>query len=110
MSLGLLAVALSIVVSYLATNLHSNLSMQIRYEAIQAAQSVLDKLRFQDIATLGTLTHQDVEIGSRTYSVGIVYCKNPSYCPSNDTRQITVKVSYRAEVVYETDTVFSKFT
>ena len=108
-ALGLFSISMSVAVSSLVNNLRSNRSTQVRYEAIQAAQTVLDQLRFEDISTLNTAFQQNVPIGSRTYSVAISYCRNPAFCISDEIRHITADVSYKSALIYETDTVFSKF-
>ncbi len=108
-ALGMLSILISLSTALFMVNLRNNMNTQIRYEAIQAAQRVLDELRFEDPSTLGDLTHQDVVIGDRTYGVDIEYCAIDDICFSTDMRHIAVDVSYRNSVVYETDTVFSKF-
>ena len=90
-------------------NLKSNLSAEIRYEAMQAAQAVIDEIRFEDIATLSGARNENIAIGPRTYAVAVTYCKNPAFCISDEIRHITVDVKYKAKQIYETDTVFTKF-
>lgn len=83
---------------------------QIRYEAIQAAQKVLDDYRFQEITTLTAPTSAiPVTIGTRDFSVAVTFCETTAFCPSNEIRHISVDVSYKDNIVYETDTIFSEF-
>lgn len=107
-ALGILALAISAAISQLANNLKNNLSSQIRYEAVQAAQSVLDDMRFQDVTTLNTTQNSNVTVGNRTYAVTAEICKRSDLCISTDVRHIAVQVSYKSQKVYETDTVYSK--
>ncbi len=108
-ALGMLSVLLSLTTTFFMFNLQNNMKTQIRQEAIQAAQTILDDLRFQDTTTLGSLTHQDVVIGDRTYSVDVSYCSMNEFCISDDIRHVAIEVKYKTEKVYATDTVFAKF-
>jgi prepilin-type N-terminal cleavage/methylation domain-containing protein len=108
-ALGILSIAMSMTVSCLFFNLRSNTTMKIRYEAIQAAQNVLDDIRFLDPSTLTGTRQEDIVISNRSYRVNVSYCRNPALCISTDSRHVTVEVSYKSQLVYETDTVFSKF-
>ncbi|RME58899.1 MAG: prepilin-type N-terminal cleavage/methylation domain-containing protein [Candidatus Dadabacteria bacterium] len=109
-ALALLAISLVIVSSNLIKNLKSNYGMQIRYEAMQAAQKVIDDLRFQDISTLSTEPMTEtVTIGNRSYEVNITFCETTDYCVTGDMVEITARVNYNNKQYYETDTVFSTF-
>lgn len=108
-SIGILGLFLSLVTSSFMTNLHSNMKTQIRYEAIQAAQSVLDDIRFQEVSSLvDEQTPRSLDIGNRNYQVQVTYCSNPSFCPSPEIKHVAVGVTYKSEVVYETDTIFTE--
>jgi prepilin-type N-terminal cleavage/methylation domain-containing protein len=109
-ALGVMSMVMLIMSSSFLTNLRSNLNMQIRYEAIQAAQRVLDDARFGDPSLLpatGSVT-QNVTIGTRTYTVTTTYCKLATFCISTDIRHLTFDVDYKSQRIYETDTAFSK--
>ena len=108
-ALGVLSTMISIATSFFMFNLRNNMNTQIQYEAMQAAQGVLDELRFEDISTLTGSPTERVTIGSRTYSVAVSYCQISSFCLSDEIKHIAAKVTYKDQLVYETDTVFSKF-
>lgn len=108
-ALTVVGIVMSMSVTTLMNNLHSNLRAQVRYEAIQAAQAVLDDLRFTAVDELVGSPESDVTVSERTYHVQVSYCRIASLCTSDDSRHITVEVFYKSELVYETETVFSKF-
>jgi Tfp pilus assembly protein PilV len=107
-SLCILLVVLSVMVAGFFSNLHSNMNVQIRYEAIQAAQSVIDQLRFQNLSGSTDPLQTSVAVGTRTYNVNVTYCGVSTYC-SDQLRYLNVGVSYRSNQIYSTDTVFAKF-
>lgn len=107
-SLGLLGTFLAISSMSLVQNIKENFKNQKRYEAIQAAQTVLDKIRFENISTLKGARTDTVTVGNRTYSVVVLYCQMAQYCISEEIRHITVQVLYKATKIYETDTVYTK--
>ena len=106
---GILAVLISLSTSFFMFNLRNNMDTEIRYEAMQAAQTVIDELRFQDVSTLTGVKNEDVVINSRTYAVQVHYCELNDFCISTDIRHVAADVTYKNKVIYETDTVFSKF-
>jgi len=107
-SVCILALLLSFTMTGFVSNLRSNLDTQIHYESIQAAQSVLDDLRFQDISTLSGQLLSTVNIGNRFYTVSATYCEKPEFCISDEIRHISIRVGYNGKTVYETDTVYTK--
>ena len=109
-ALGILGTLIAISSMTLVQNLRENMNSQKRYEAIQAAQTVMDKIRFEDISTLSGPRTETVTIGGRVYSVMVLYCQIPSYCISDAIRHITLRVMLRSKKIYETDTVFSKLS
>lgn len=108
-AIAVLSIFLPVVTSSFLSNLRHNLNSQIRYEGIQAAQSVLDELRFQDISELAPEpSPRIVAIGQRTFQVQVSYCEISSYCPSTEIKHVSVDVTYDSELVYETDTIFTE--
>ena len=104
-------VAIAVISNSLLTNLQNNKGMEMRYEAIQAAQRVLDSLRFQDITTLGPgSTTQTVLVGSHNYTVNVAYCQLSQYCIASNTKHIAVTVTFNNALLYETDTVFAQLS
>lgn len=84
---------------------------EVRSMAAQAAQQVLDGIRYEDPATLpesGTGPVVDVTIGNKTFSVTPYYCEAPEYCATQNVRHITVRVQYRNVQQYEVQTVFTQ--
>lgn len=109
-AIAVLAIFLPVVTSSFLVNLRSNMNAQIRYESIQAAQSVLDELRFEDIsALLPEANPRDVTIGGRVFQVQVTYCENATFCPSPEIKHVSIDVSYRSDLIYETDTIFTEF-
>ncbi|MFN8391224.1 MAG: type II secretion system protein [Bdellovibrionota bacterium] len=108
-ALGILVTMISVASSMFMFNLRNNMRTQLQYEAIQAAQAVLDELRLVDVKTLTGTKNEDITIGKRTYAVAVRYCELDEYCLSDDIKHITVAVTYNDQQIYETDTVFSKF-
>lgn len=109
-ALGIFDVLGTIAALSMVQNLRTSLANQVRYEAIQAAQATLDKIRFEDVATLTGSRTESVVVGARTYTVAVTYCKIEEFCLSKDIRHIDLAVTYRDKHVYATDTVFTKFT
>jgi len=107
-ALGILSTLMALVSLSFMTNLKSNLNTQLRYEAIQAAQDVLDEIRFLDISTLAAPMTENITIGTRTYAVAVTYCTNPDFCISDDIRHVSLSVSYKSKLLYATDTVYTK--
>lgn len=89
-------------------NLNEGMSNEKRYEAIQAAQTVMDNLRFEDVTTFSAARTQSVVVGKRTYTVVTTFCEVDAFCASADVKHITVRVSHGAKKIYETDSVYSK--
>ena len=109
-ALGILGTMIAISTSSLMQNLGVNLNNQKRYEAIQAAQTIMDQIRFEDVTTLSGPRTETVTIGSRTYSVVVTFCAISAYCISNEIRHITLQVYLNSKKFYETDSVFSKLS
>ncbi len=108
-AMSILAILLMGVTITSMGNLRSNRNMELRYEAIQAAQTVIDDIRFTDISTLGSAIHRDVQIGPRSYDVDVTFCEKSEFCLSDEIRHIAVNVSLDTKQIYQTDTVFTQF-
>ena len=109
-SLGILGTFVAISSTALVQHIRENFKNHKRYEGIQAAQTVLDKVRFEDISSLTGSRTESVTIGGRTYAVEVLYCQLSQYCISAEIRHITVRVTYRSDKIYETDTVYTKLS
>lgn len=92
-------------------NVRSNQAGEIRSEASQAAQTVLDELRHSPVGNMpltGSDEPRTVSINERrAFDVVVTYCENNTYCTSNEIRHLTVEVTYADETVYRTETVFT---
>lgn len=105
---------MSIVIAFSASsftfNVRSNHNAEIRSEASQAGQTVLDQLRrlpIDSLRTTGT-DSQTVNVNSaRSYTVAVRYCGESQYCTSSEVRHLGVTVSRNNEVVYRTETVYT---
>jgi type II secretion system protein I len=93
------------------SHLKANTASEVRSQATNAAQQVLDQLRTIDPATLpssGNSSAQAVTVDRRNYSVVVQYCAETSLCPSSSTKHLRARVSYRNSEVYRVDTVFTQ--
>ena len=91
--------------------LKSNSNSEIRSQAIQAAQVVLDRMRTQDPATFPTSgqgASESVAVAGRNYTVSVRYCVKAAFCPTSTTRHLRATVNYRGAKRYEVDTVFTQ--
>ncbi len=87
-----------------------NSEMDMRSEALAAAQWKLDELRFespQDMPTGGVFGPENYVINNRTFEVVTTYCENGGYCPTNNTRHIKVEVSYDDKELVQIETVYT---
>lgn len=95
----------------LSTHVQSNHAAKIRGEAAQAAQSVIDQLRFNDVDTMPTTGSDAARTvsmdGTRNYDVIVSYCVDNDYCTSNDVRHISLVVTFQGGTVYSTETIFT---
>ena len=92
-------------------HLKFNTAMEVRSGAYAAAQQVLDDLRSQDPSSMpssGSSAATSVPAGDRIYSVVTSYCLQASYCASANIRHLKVEVSYKGNLVYSVETVFTK--
>lgn len=86
-----------------------NSNQEIRTGAMAAAQRTLDDLRTETISGLpssGSVGPTTISVDGKNFAVTTTYCGDPSLCDTN-TRQLEVAVSFRNEVIYEVETVFT---
>lgn len=110
-ALGLLAIVVAGTAPAFSIYLKQNHRAEIGTGAMEAAQYKLDQLRAIDPATLpssGSTSAENIDAGSRTYSVITRYCQNASFCPSANTRHVRVEISYRSQNVLNVETVYTK--
>ena len=110
-ALGIFAFLISVASSSLRMNMTTNYRGQLRFEAAQAAQTIIDEIRYEDVSELPTSGLEDVrEIHidtTRSYEVHVEYCSDTTHCTSNDVRQIEVWVKHRGQTIYQTETIFT---
>ncbi len=88
-----------------------NTQSQVRTDAIAAAERVIDLLRYQATTSLpssGTSAVTNYTINGKVYATYIDYCTNTLYCQSPNNRHIKVRVQYKSNQVFETETVFTE--
>ena len=110
-ALGLLAIVIAGMAPAFSSYLKQNYSVEIGTGALEAAQVKLDQLRALDPAALpssGASAAENINAGSRTYSVVTYYCQTAAYCSSANTRHLRVEVSYRSRNVLGVETVYTK--
>ena len=110
-SLLLLEVITAFSIREVAQYLRASRDNQIRTEAAQAAQMVLDDLRASDPALLpvsGEGNVQTVPVGAHSFQVTPRYCVMPEFCTSAAIRHIRVSVSLNDRIWYEVDTAFAQ--
>jgi len=84
---------------------------ELRTEAVAAAQQVLDDLRFEeppDMPLSGSDDAVDITIGDHTFEVVVTYCAEASFCVSNNTRHLSVDVTYFDREMYHVETVYTQ--
>ena len=83
---------------------------EVRSAAVQAAQQSNERTRRLDPASLpttGSSAADTVTIGEHTFQVVQHYCRDTSMCLAF-ARHITTEVSFDGQVVYSTQTVFTR--
>jgi len=110
-AMGILATVISYSSVSFVTHLSANHRGEIRSEAAQAAQTVIDELRGEEVGDLpqsGSSPSRDIQVNdNRTFKVDVAYCTDSSLCAIGSARHLDVEVTYREEVVYRTETVFT---
>lgn len=111
-AVAILSITTASLTSGFVNNSKMNTKSEIKTEAIQVAQMILDELRVNRMVSLGLtgmLTY-DYEMGDRSYQIDVELCAAPQYCPpvtTPSTRHLTVNVSYEGNHIYEIQTVYT---
>jgi type II secretory pathway pseudopilin PulG len=93
------------------SQLKNNRISQLRMEAIQAANTIIDQKRLIDPTTMpssGSDAAITVPVNNHNYSVVVSYCTVSTYCSSNTVRHLELTVSLNNENVFSTETVFTQ--
>ena len=110
-SLAIFSIVFTVMSPAFVSQLKGNRFSQLKMEAIQAANTVIDQKRLIDPALMpvsGDETAITVPVNNKNYSVLVTYCSDSTYCTSNTIRQLRFIVSYNNENVFETETVFTQ--
>ena len=112
-ALTITGIAIAIVSESLMVNLKVNRHAEVLFEGAQAAQTVIDDVRFKPIESIpNTGGEGPIRITSntrRTFDVYLTYCSDEQYCSSPTLRQFDVRVDYQGATIYRTQTVFTAF-
>lgn len=110
-SMGLFAIFATMTATAFIGNIKFNHESELKSEAIQAAQQVMDDYRTQDptlLPTSGTVT-RTITIGARSYTVVTTFCPSGStYCTSVNLRHLKNTVSKSGQILYEVESIFSQ--
>jgi prepilin-type N-terminal cleavage/methylation domain-containing protein len=112
-ALVIIGIAVAAASSTLITNLKSNRHGQLAFEGAQAAQTIIDQLRYDTVANMPTSGSDSVrQVTSQTnrrYDVYVSYCADNTFCSSNNVRQLSIDVKHNDITVYTTQTIFTQF-
>jgi len=92
------------------THLKFNVAAEERNGAMAATRQILEELRLEDPESLpssGSSGPQDIAAGERSYQVTLYYCRKPLLC-STRSRHLEVEASYRGQILYDVETVFTR--
>lgn len=109
-SMVILAIVIANILPAFAYQMRVNTRAELRTQAMEAGQRVVDDLRFippNTLPTAGAGTINYVTIGDRTYLVTPHYCLRAAYCAAASSRHITVRVAFKGTQLYETETVYT---
>jgi len=110
-SLVLLTVVLSGVIPAFATFSSKNSFSEMRMEAIQAVEMVMDDLRLinpNTLPTSGDDGSQIITVNNHDFNVTTFFCENPDYCLSINNRHIRVVAERNGLSLYEAQTVYTQ--
>lgn len=110
-SISLFGIMLSTLPTAFISFMRFNTQMELRSQAMAAAQYVLDEMRLENPQTMPTsgVDSEVVTIGSRNFLVNIRYCTNAAFCGASTMRHIAVQVDYgEQDDIYAVETVFTK--
>lgn len=110
-SLVLLTVVLSGVIPAFASFSSKNSFSEMRMEAIQAVEMVMDDLRMINPNTLPTSGNdgsQIITVNNHAFNVTTFFCETPAYCSSINNRHIRVVAERNGLSLYEAQTVYTQ--
>ena len=112
MAIAILAIALASIVPAMTSYTSINSKQEVRTGAAIAAQQALDNLRQKKFdAWPESGSTQEIGADTNTYEVKMSYCaKGTSDCHTTDTaRHVRLEVGHNDKLVYEVQTVYTRF-
>ena len=109
-ALAILAIVLLGIVPTFKAMMDANTLSEQRYNAVVAAQQVMEALRQQSpssLPTSGSSAVQTVSVGTHDYEVVTHYCLESTYCTA-DMRHLVLDVSFGGKKVYIVETVYTR--
>jgi prepilin-type N-terminal cleavage/methylation domain-containing protein len=110
LALALLSIALAGILPAFFGYLDVSTRNEIRTGAVAAAQLQMEALRVMDPATMpdsGSTGPAFVGIEDREYELTSRYCIRSEFCSTN-SRHVLIEVGFGGNVVYQTESVFTK--
>lgn len=109
-SLAVLGIALAGILPAFFGYMNVNTRNEVRTGAVAAAQEQMEALRFGDpsaMPTGGATGPSYVAIDDREYELTSRYCVRSEYCTPN-SRHVLIEVGFGGNVIYQTESVFTK--
>jgi len=110
LALAILGIALAGILPAFFGYMNVNTRNEVRTGAVAAAQEQMETLRFGDpsaMPTNGATGPSYVTVEEREYELISRYCIRSEYCTTN-SRHVLVEVGFGGNVVYQTESVFTK--
>ena len=110
LALAILGIALAGILPAFFGYMNVNTRNEMRTGAVAAAQEQMETLRFGDPSTMptsGVSGPTYVNVDDREYEVISRYCIRSEFCTTN-SRHVLVEVEFDGNVVYQTESVFTK--
>jgi prepilin-type N-terminal cleavage/methylation domain-containing protein len=110
LALAILGIALAGILPAFFGYMNVTTRNEVRTGAVAAAQEQMEALRFGDPSTMpmnGATGPAYIGVDAREYELISRYCVRPEYCTTN-SRHVLVEVGFGGNVVYQTESVFTK--
>jgi general secretion pathway protein I len=110
LALAILGIALAGILPAFVGYMDVTTRNEVRTGAVAAAQQQMETLRVADPSSMpssGATGPDYVEIEDREYELISRYCVRGEYCTTN-ARHVLVEVGFGGDVVYQTESVFTK--
>ncbi len=107
MALVVIIIATATILPTFISFAKANTASDIRTGAVDAAEWVLERYRFEEISQLNRDDYEEtILVSSREYEVLTTFCEDQSFC-DDQTVQIVVEVSYNDKIYYKVQTVYT---